>query len=423
MRRFLAMVVGSVVVSTAASAQTMEEIQRQLEALNERLQELERQNMELRERLEAAGAENPSKAPLVIESGREEVKVGVYGQINQALQVASDGERTQLNIVDNDASTSRLGVVGEAQVLDELAVSTNVELDFRVNRSTDVTNDGDIANPNGNVRFRKVEVAFAGPSWGKLWLGQGSRGADGIAEIDLSGTSVAAVFSDVNDLMGGYKFVNEAGGFGPEIGDVSDNLDGDRDPRIRYDTPALAGFEGSVSYAQESQYDVALRYEREFDVAGGAQVAGGIAYYAQPRSNAANADNQADTSTVVGSVSALHSTGFNFTVAGGTQNRDSTKSDPVDPPNPWYIYVKPGYQADLIDFGTTSFAVDYGRFQDFDADFDGGKMNTVGLGVVQKVDAAAMEVYASLRWHGFDDDADDDYKNAIGSFIGTRVKF
>jgi predicted porin len=341
--------------------------------------------------------------------------------------VANDGERTQLNVVDNDASSSRFRIGADAQPLDELAVGGLFEADFRVNPSGSVTNDGDIANPNGAFRTRKIEATFSGPSWGKVSLGKGDMASNSITEIDLSGTDFTGTYSSVTDMAGGYEFVDKDTGdlSGIAIGDAAGNIDGlSRHPRVRYDTPAFYGLTVSASYGQESRYDAAVRYANEYGVAGGVKVAAGIAYFAQPRAKAFNKgqgdrpDSRADTQGVAGSVSALHSSGFNFTFASGTEN-DKLRSGE----DPFYFYLKPGYRtSEWVPLGETAFSVDYGRFSDFANGTDNGRMNTVGFSTVQHIEPAATELYISGRWHSYDQD-DEDFKDVFALLTGARVKF
>ena len=63
---------------------------------------------------------------------------------------------------------------------------------------------------------------------------------DGVLEVDLSGTDVIA-YSSVADSAGAQLLRFSDGTLSDiEIGDVFDNLDGDRRARVRYDTPTFA---------------------------------------------------------------------------------------------------------------------------------------------------------------------------------------
>ena len=103
------------------------------------------------------------------------------------------------------------------------------------------------------TRDRKAALKFLKKAMQKH--GQGSMATDGIAEIDLSGTKIAA-FSSVDKPAGGFLLRLPDGKLATtRIADVFDNFDGDcirgvnsdgsRKLRLRYATPALLGFRAS----------------------------------------------------------------------------------------------------------------------------------------------------------------------------------
>ena len=53
-----------------------------------------------------------------VRSGTKKVRVTVNGQINTAARYASDGENSGIQFVDNDSSSSRFRILGEAKLND-----------------------------------------------------------------------------------------------------------------------------------------------------------------------------------------------------------------------------------------------------------------------------------------------------------------
>jgi len=98
-----------------------------------------------------------------------------------------------------------------------------------------------------------------------------------------------------------------------------------------------------------------------------------------------------------------------------------------------FIYAKLGWIANLNNLGHTAFFGEYGYFKDFVsagsdatlvAELDGaggavritGNEATVwGAGIVQKVEAADMDVYVGYRYH----EAEFDLVNAAGNSVAT----
>jgi len=124
-----------------------------------------------------------------------------------------------------------------------------------------------------------------------------------------------------------------------------------------------------------------------------------------------------------GSASILHSSGINFTVAGGYQDLESGLFNPNGTDrddDPTFYYAKAGYRAKWFEVGETRFSVDYQYVEDVAQDGDEAK--TVGFQFVQDIPEWGSEYYLGYRWHELDRDlADYDDINAL--MTGVRVKF
>ena len=136
-----------------------------------------------------------------------------YGQINKGFLVHDDGRSTEAYpLVDNANSSTRGGLWWRKKAADDFIFSFNAEAEWnpystgRVNR----LNDGDV--DWSQWRLRKAEAIFQIDGAGKLWLGQGSSGADSLAEKDLSGTGLVS-YSSVADSAGGQLFAMRLGDF------------------------------------------------------------------------------------------------------------------------------------------------------------------------------------------------------------------
>jgi predicted porin len=395
-----------------AQAKALEKLQQQVEALSEKA---------VQEATEAAKAEvaKASVPPDVLRNqGGDKVSVQLYGQVNRAFLAADDGDSSDYYFVDNDNSSTRLGLLGEAKVNDDLTIGTRMEIEYQSNASNEVNQDD--KNPDGGdgdgFDDRWLDVQFTSKRFGKLYLGKGSTASDGTSEVDLSGTDVVG-YSSIGDMAGGILFYddNTNARSATNIGGVFSNFDGlSRRNRIRYDSPEFWGFTLSGSLPSDGG-DVALRYAAKWGEDW--KFAAAVAY----------ADPQATSDTVAsqynGSASILHSSGINFTVAGGSQdlesglfNPDGTRRDD----DPTFYYAKLGYRANWFEIGESRFSVDYQYVEDLAQDGDEAK--TVGFQFVQDIPEWGSEYYLGYRWHELDRDFTD-YDDINALMTGVRVKF
>ncbi|MDX6752034.1 hypothetical protein SH611_19680 [Geminicoccaceae bacterium 1502E] len=345
------------------------------------------------------------EADPVVTSGQERIQLAISGQVNRMINVANDGDDTKIYNLDNDNSSSRLRFEGTGQVTDEFEVGTVIEVELESNASGKVSQDNE---DTGSASFndRKVELVLDHKRYGKLSLGQGDTASNGTAEVDLSGTTVIG-YSSVADVAGGLRFFDDDADelSDVSVGDVFSNFDGlSRRDRIRYDTPSLGGFKLSADLVSDQRWSSGLRWSGDF----GSFKAAAAAGYSDPGD---------DSDYIVdGSATVLHvPTGLNFTLSSGTK-----ESDEGD--DPYNIYAKAGWIADLVSFGPTAFSVDYAHSENNIDDGDEG--HSAGLQAVQNFSDYGAELYAGFRWYDYDAARANLDAEAITVFtVGSRVKF
>ncbi|MCG8619709.1 MAG: porin, partial [Desulfobacterales bacterium] len=333
------------------------------------------------------------------------VQLQVYGQVNRAILVTDDGTSTDLYHVDNDNSSTRIGMKGKAKINDDLTAGTKIEVQVESNSTATINQDDESIGAN-NFTERHLDAYFLSKTWGKFSFGQGDTASNSTSEIDLSGTSVAG-YSYAGGMAGGIKFVNPTTGqlSNIDVSDVMTNMDGlSRRDRFRYDTPSFNGFTLSGSLIEDSKRDLALRYSGKMP---GAKIAAGAGYAFQDRSATKHQAN--------GSFSVLLDSGFNFTFAGGMRDIDTADRD-----TPYFFYGKLGYKAKLNSYGSTNFACDYGRYEDIRQDDDTAQL--FGVYAVQQFMDAGTELYLGYRWHDLDVPGTE-YDAIHAAMLGTRIKF
>ena len=330
-----------------------------------------------------------------------------YGQFDPAFLYFDDGVESYRNLVDNVNSNSRFGL-DFTQQYGENTFRFNFESAFGFRGSAGVSQlfkvdefDWDRTN------IRKVDFSLKTPMYGTFYVGQGSMATDGVAENDLSGTTLVT-YSSISDTAGAYLFRTSAGALSTvAIGAVFSDLDSGRRGRIRYDTPSFAGFSLSAAYGEEildpninaTFSDIALKYN---ETLGDFKVNAGIAYSYRD----GDTFNQEDT---FGSVSVLHSSGFNGTLATGSRDGGGK-----------YGYVKLGYIGNWIGAGTTAISVDYYDGSDFLV--AGSSSESFGIGAVQKIDRLNLEAYLGYRSYAYSQ-VGASFRDAESVLFGARFKF
>ena len=249
----------------------IEELRQEVEILKNLVLQQNKKNMEQDESI--AQAAEPAAPSKKVKSGKDNVSLSVYGQVNRMALYADDGKDSRLFHADNDASSTRVGFKGKAKLDDEWSAGATIEVQIESNSSAKVTMDQDTkAEDAKNFSERKLEVWFKSKQLGKLSLGQGSTASDGTIEEDLSGTGVitgagfAATGGELAILRAGVQdldpdgdgtddFANQraAADTGIVVDDLYSNMDGlSRKDRLRYDSPTFAGVQLSTSILSET---------------------------------------------------------------------------------------------------------------------------------------------------------------------------
>ncbi|MCL6283135.1 porin [Ruegeria sp. 2012CJ41-6] len=338
----------------------------------------------------------------------------LYGQLNPAIISVDDGKETETNVRDYDASNSRVGL----RVHQPYGANTfgfKFEAALGLPNSTETSQLGNDFSGWTREDIRHVDFWLEG-DWGKVSAGQGSMVADGAAEQDLSYVGIA-LYAYTADSNASFFFRDSAGALtGPTVAGTTDDFDGSRRARIRYDTPSFNGFTLGAAWGRNvladdddrDYYDIGAYYSNQF---AGAKLDAGLAYQVR------DGDGSAKRQDVIGSASVLLESGLSFTVAAGTRDVDS---DADTDPN--YYYAKLAYETEdwLPNVGKTGIGVHYWDGSDFNA--DGSDSSVWGLGVVQRIDSYNVDTYLTYQNYAYEDSTDD-YDDLSTVVLGARWKF
>jgi hypothetical protein len=291
---------------------------------------------------------------------------------------------------------------------DDITAGTRIEVEFQTNDSDKVSQEDKNGVGDNHFRKRILEILLESEKYGVLSVGHGRSASDGSSEVDLSGTTVIG-YSYIKGMAGGQLFYDSdtASLSSTSIGSVFNNMDGlGRDDRIRYDTPRIFGFTVSASNISGGANDIALRYSSKL---GPVKLAAAAAY-ADPGDTSDKIENQ-----LSGSISALHKSGFNATVASGSQDIKTAGRNDTS-----FYYGKLGYRGRFFNTGSTAFAFDFGRFKDIDANDD--EADTIGALLVQDFKKWGTEYYLGYRYHNLDRTGRS-FKSINSVLTGLRFKF
>lgn len=346
-----------------------------------------------------------------VTSGNERVKLAISGQVNRAVNLADDGDKTKAYFVDNDVSNTRVRFEGTAAVTDTTTVGSTVEVAFSPNNSYDVSQDNESADDFTDVR--KADIWARNDTYGRLLFGKGAAAADDTAEYDLSLVAGPIMYSGVADPVGGLQFVEGDVLSSLAVGDAFFNFDGERQNRVRYDSPVIGpGLQLSASAGEDQQYDAAITWGGDYGDWSGVEIGPfttlGALSIRDP--NEENVDFR-----LAGSFSTLHnSTGLSLTLSGGMD--EANNGD-----NPYNVYGKVGWDTDFFPVGPTGFGLDATYGENISGEGDEGV--SFGLAAIQLVEDYGIEFYAQFRYFDLDRDQGAGVEEIIVGTVGSRVKF
>ncbi len=336
--------------------------------------------------------------------GNRKVSLTVSGQVNELVYWWDDGVEDNVYVGTSGFSSSRFRFKGDAKINDDWSAGYYMEIEVVSAQVSGTTADNDDATVA--VQLRHSNWFLKSKRLGTLTVGQQSHATDDIVLYSLAGISVSAA-ANLNVAPGAALTFR---GSSLEVNDIFAFLDSDRANLVRYDSPAIAGFTLSASWGEDDMWDVALRYAGEFN---GIKVAGGIGYHVERDSNGDAGYNLPtelygaslpDFEEVRGSISVMHvPTGLFADFAAVHRDIDSPIFDEF-----FYWRLAAGIQRKWFPIGKTALFGEYAEVTNsasggFDTGLTGGFLynnvdgTSYGIGVVQLVDAAAMELYAGWR--------------------------
>ena len=404
--------------------------------------------------------------------GNRKVSLTISGQISTELMYWDDGINDDVYVTGPTQSNSRWRMTGSAKISPEVSAGFIYEFEAFASSSASVnqtngngmtvngTGGDDVGGTGHNLREAMAWVEHS--RLGRVSMGHGSTAANNIILIDLSGKGMGAS-NDVRLHSSGFRIAQGNGGYSSATwgtffqGGSGDWLN-ERNEHIQYRTPTIAGFTVGASFGEDNYWDVALRYAGEFN---GIRIAGGIGYSVRSEYNApAGADSMPTTGPnagllictsncdkelrqLAGSLSIRHMpTGLFFTGAAG--DRDMENDAIGGDFGSRFFYLSGGIAKNFFGLGDTVLYGEYSEWKGTSQDttvttfaapgvvdvstggLSGDKLTHWGVGIVQHVDAAAMEFWLSYKNYSLDSAIYDGVGGAEDLHLiiaGTRIRF
>ncbi|MCA9100123.1 MAG: hypothetical protein KDA63_03175 [Planctomycetales bacterium] len=410
-------------LSASAPASAASMVDRGLE---KRVSDLEAEVRLLKNRVKALEDRKLAVPDKIVVSGNSRVKVTLYGQVNRAVRFYFAKNDGTVDHVDNDASSSRIGILARGRLFPDVTISALTEVEWQENRRSAT---GDHNDGNERVRARHVDLWFTHAELGSLYLGHGSTAADAASLFSLSGTSIVWASHGADD---GIR-LNTTGSTAPAQTTAANAIfpgmyyaptTGLRQNRIMYVSPRIAGFSVRVSHGERDQFEAGVRYAGSPFGLQDIRVLGAFGYIYAPNGGSSIPGSNAGTSnTYALSGGILHvPTGLNINGAWATTVHQGTNF--AGQMNQSFWYVEGGWQGRIWAMGKSYFSVGGGTWNGGltltpNNDIHAWRINTA---FVQSIDAAATDIYAGYAWY-------DGKRQGTGLdaghmiIIGARIKF
>jgi predicted porin len=388
--------------------------------------------------------------------GNRKVSLTVYGQVSEEVMFWDDGGEQNAYVVENGDNKNRFGFRGGATIDSDWSASFQIEYQIKAQSSDDVTQLAGGDDPNSATATLSQRLAFfalTSKTFGQIAVGQQNTASSGITTINLANSAAGSGDGDFSN-WGSGMFLRRSGTTGDKGLQSSDAFAGgdsvtwatiannwgsawtstslSRRNVVKYTTPTFGGFALSTSWGEDDTWDAALRYAGEFS---GFRLAAGIGYAQvnDETSKCANLPGSTssgrDCHSLGGSASIMHVPTGLYVSGGASQNTDNNRvalfvdeggasfANIDDTDTLWWIQV--GIEQKFNALGKTTI---YGQYWQGDlggivrsassgdvvtldpgdplnpfaaSDFIVTRADTTawGVGIVQSIDAAAMDLY------------------------------
>lgn len=370
--------------------------------------------------------------------GNERVSLSISGWVSRMLLAWDDGEKTDVYVVDNVSSRSRVNFDGAVKI--SRGWSAGYLLSFGLDDTASNDVDQFFSNGEQQIEVRHSAWWIRNSQLGTMTLGHTSTATDNIILKDVGGIMPGAanmatiggsfLMRHADSYEKGNDALVNSGAFTTTLNDMiaGGSVDTLRRNVIRYDAPRFSGLWGnidmSVAWGEDDFFDVAVEHGINYDDWKFRFGAG----YLHDTDEHGRANSSRDRKEYKGSASLLHiPTGLFGTAAyvrrtfhgydaatpqavfGENVSEELNADQPNRPPID-YFYSAFGLRRSYWSIGDTSIYGEYGQVWDSvkglrEADFRAvteSRVMMLGAAICQDIDDAGMDVYAGVRVYSFD---------------------
>lgn len=368
--------------------------------------------------------------------GNRKVSLQISGWVNEALFFWDDGYESNVYVGTNSQEQSRFKVKGKAKITSDIEAGYTLEIGVNGGKSSDF--DQDTTADKAALTLRKSSWYLKSKTYGKVTVGRDGASTYHLVDNVINPVANTRYYADFESAAVGLakfntRFANGGGYTGFEweelMGGFNNETPGQNSRRnlVKYDSPTFAGFAFSASWGEDDFWDTRVTFEGErgpFIVS--AAVGYGESSDEAGKFNCNGFSN--DCEWWGASVAAKHKpTGLYGWFGYGGNEVDDLAATQEDTSHTYYVQA--GIEQRWNALGTTTIFGEY-RKDDVGATSKvfGSDLDHYGAGIVQNIDAAAMDVYAIYRR------SDGDYQAAMGGpdieleefdllIMGGRIKF
>lgn len=296
--------------------------------------------------------------------GGRKVSLMVYGQVNKAIAIDVDSGDSR--VIDNTSDETRVGFAGEAHIGN--AAKAGFLLELHTNFVNEEGFDFPDPTASGNINVRRSAV-WVGVDRFRVTLGRYDTATHELIDMTTANTTVAVKPLNVFGIT-------------PQTG-ITDEVRADVDVSDHF---RLSASWTPSYFGGNDLFSAAARYT---DKAGDLKYLAGIGY-----------DSLDGDGLLSGVASVMHvPTGVFFAISGVRPDHESIS---------WHLTG--GLERKFVEWGATTLFAEYGDWKAINDAFEGKGW---GVGIVQHIDAAAMDAYVSYR----------DYDGNGLALVGARVNF
>lgn len=352
--------------------------------------------------------------------GNRKVSLTISGWVNEALFFWDDGVESNVYVGTNSLEQSRVRFTGDAKIDGDWSAGYTLELGTNAHASNRWDQDSEKGDGtvDGQIAIRKSNWWLKSKTFGKFTMGvEGTATYHLLDDADATNTrnyddaEAAAVAQGRFRLLSGGAGLNGLR-WSDVLRGVNNGTPGQNGRRsvVRYDSPEIAGFVGTFSWGEDDMWGGALTYK---GVWGDFKLVAKAGYEHSTDENTSNCSNlngqDCDWWGVGGTI--MHTPTGLYAYGGFGQQIDyreerfNPAAESID--SMWFI--QGGIEKKFFPLGVTTI---FGEYRKDDAGTNLGRSFTVGgiggfihdsdlrfwsAGVVQNIDAAAMDLYVIYR--------------------------